>query len=362
MTTLEYVPGTGTHRGFPYSTRPTGWFQLGWSRDFPVAQVIPLYLFGTDLVAVRTESNEVRLFDAHCPHMGAHLGHGGVVNGDSLSCPFHGWAFDGATGKNIDIPYGKRKCMSAVSLRRWHVREQAGVVYFWHDSNNLPPQWDPPTPIANEDDFYPIHPDATKCWKLRLYPQYIPENGVDFSHFHFAHKSASIPTLTSYAANGHVFTTTVDMTFGGHAETTWLTPEGPIESQLRTELQGVGLNMARFGPDKTTSLVGITPIDDDYSWFRLTNWVVRDPSWQPGQELPDLARRRIAEQFKQAERDHVIWANMRYRQRPPLVEEERDAFKTIRAWARRFYPGQAEYDEQVLRPAQAEPAPAAAST
>jgi 3-ketosteroid 9alpha-monooxygenase subunit A len=359
MTALEYVPGTGSHHGFPYSTRPTGWFQLGWSQDFPTGQAIPLFLFGTDLVAVRTESGRVRLFDAHCPHMGAHLGYGAVVKGDNVSCPFHGWGFDGATGKNVEIPYGKRKCMPGVSLRRWHVHEQAGVVYFWHDSDHVPPQWDPPTPVDNEDDFYPIYPDGVKSWKLRLYPQYIPENGVDFSHFHFAHGAASVPSLASYGEDGHIFQTRIDMTFGGHADTTWLTPDGPVDSNLRTELQGVGLNIARFGTDKTTSLVGITPIDDEYSWFSLTNWVVRDPDWQPGEELPELARRRIAEQIKQAQRDHLIWANMRYRERPPLIDEERDAFRAIRSWAKQFYPGQPEYEERVRRSAQPESATAA---
>ena len=37
--------------------------------------------------------------DAFCPHLGAHLGHGGTVDGCEIVCPFHGWQFDaeGAT-------------------------------------------------------------------------------------------------------------------------------------------------------------------------------------------------------------------------------------------------------------------------
>lgn len=363
MQTMEPIPGTGNHRGFPYSTRPTGWFQLGWSQDFPVGEAIPLYYFGTDLVAFRGESNEVHLFDAHCPHLGAHLGLGGVVSGDTVSCPFHGWAFDGATGKNVEIPYSKRKCFPAVSLRRWHVHEHAGVVYFWHDINRLAPQWDPPRPIENEDGFFPIYPDAVKTWKLRLFPQYIPENAVDFSHFHFAHRAASIPTLASFETTGHIFRSRIDMTFGGHAEKTWLTPDGPVESCLETELQGVGINVAHFrGTDGTTSLVGITPIDDEYSTFSMTNYVTRTAGWKPGDELPDLARRRIAEQYKQAERDQLIWSNMLYRNRPPFVEEERGGYQAIRDWARTFYPGQSEYEQRVRQPALGSDAPAVASS
>jgi len=37
---------------------------------------------------------EVGVTHAFCPHMGAHLGMGGVVVGNSLQCPFHGWSFN----------------------------------------------------------------------------------------------------------------------------------------------------------------------------------------------------------------------------------------------------------------------------
>ena len=39
-------------------------------------------------------SLEVGVVHAFCPHMGAHLGMGGVVVGNSLRCPFHGWSFN----------------------------------------------------------------------------------------------------------------------------------------------------------------------------------------------------------------------------------------------------------------------------
>ena len=39
----------------PYTWRPTGWFQIGWSRDVAVGQAVPLRYFGEDLVAYRGE-------------------------------------------------------------------------------------------------------------------------------------------------------------------------------------------------------------------------------------------------------------------------------------------------------------------
>ncbi len=53
-----------------------------------------------ELIARRNASGEIRVFDAFCPHQGAHLGHGGRLDDDCLRCPFHGFYFD-AEGRSI---------------------------------------------------------------------------------------------------------------------------------------------------------------------------------------------------------------------------------------------------------------------
>ena len=63
--------------------------------SLPPGGVLSLRYFGRELVLFRTESGEPRVLDAFCPHLGAHLGHGGKVQGESIRCPFHGWCFDG---------------------------------------------------------------------------------------------------------------------------------------------------------------------------------------------------------------------------------------------------------------------------
>ena len=42
--------------------------------------------------------------DAFCPHLGAHLGYGGLVEESTIRCPFHAWRFDG-TGACVEVPY-----------------------------------------------------------------------------------------------------------------------------------------------------------------------------------------------------------------------------------------------------------------
>ena len=49
------------------------------------------------------------MVDSYCPHLGANLSAGGkVVDDDCIECPFHGWKFDGESGKVVDIPYSKK--------------------------------------------------------------------------------------------------------------------------------------------------------------------------------------------------------------------------------------------------------------
>ena len=67
---------------FPFSRYPNGWFQIAYSDELEKGQVVPLRYFGKDLVLFRTEGGEAQLLDAYCPHLGAHLGHGGKVQGE----------------------------------------------------------------------------------------------------------------------------------------------------------------------------------------------------------------------------------------------------------------------------------------
>jgi 3-ketosteroid 9alpha-monooxygenase subunit A len=83
---------------------PFGWFCVGYPEEFPTGEPKALFYFDRHLVAWRDESAELHVQDPFCPHLGAHLGHGGTVEGCEIVCPFHGWRFD-AEGVNVDIPY-----------------------------------------------------------------------------------------------------------------------------------------------------------------------------------------------------------------------------------------------------------------
>jgi len=52
---------------------------------------------GDDLFALCNVEGDVRALSGVCPHAGGPLGQG-AMEGTLLTCPFHAWQFDSATG------------------------------------------------------------------------------------------------------------------------------------------------------------------------------------------------------------------------------------------------------------------------
>ena len=107
---------------FPYPPYPSGWFRAVYGEELAPGAVKPLSCFGRELVAFREEGGAARVLDAHCPHLGAHLGYGGRVEGDAIRCPFHGWKWAG-DGRCIEVPYAKR-VPPAAAIGTWPVVER----------------------------------------------------------------------------------------------------------------------------------------------------------------------------------------------------------------------------------------------
>src|SRR5687768_3549653 len=118
-------------KDFPYRTFPTGWFQVDWSGALAPGEVKPIRYFDRDLVLYRGTGGEAHIMDAHCPHLGAHLGVGGRVEDDCIVCPFHNWRWD-ANGENVHVPYSER-INKTKRARTWPVLEANGILLMWHD-------------------------------------------------------------------------------------------------------------------------------------------------------------------------------------------------------------------------------------
>jgi 3-ketosteroid 9alpha-monooxygenase subunit A len=325
-------------RNFPSSHIGSGWYMIGWSADFPKGAARPLSYFGEDLVAYRGQSGALRVLDAHCRHMGAHLGYGGRVEGESIRCPYHGWVWS-RDGRNVEIPYSSPDKMRGLRLGTWPTREVDDIVLVYYSHDGAPPRYDPPERIVRFDgETWPVSEATTKVWLDQpISPQYMAENSSDAAHFKYVHKAAEVASLGEFATDGGVFRARLDLRFGGHAEATWATPHGPVDGEILIENWGLGLGWSRLrGFDDVIFLLGITPLSPYRADLRSTTWVARkraDGS-QPSEKVRDLW---VAQQNHQVDSDLNIWNHMSYADHAPWASSESAPMRMLRGWARQFY-------------------------
>jgi len=122
---------------------PFGWYAIAQSSELQSSEVKPLSYFDRALTLFRTSTGQARVIDAMCPHLGANLSYGTVVE-NSVMCPFHGWKFDG-DGFCTDVPYAKRmppkvdgkKCMTS-----YHTREINSMIWAWYHPDDIDPLYE----------------------------------------------------------------------------------------------------------------------------------------------------------------------------------------------------------------------------
>jgi len=327
-------------RGFPYGNFPSGWFQVAWSDEIAVGDVVPKRYFSRDLVCTRPEAGEIAVFDAFCPHLGAHLGYGGRLEDGQLVCPFHGWRFD-SEGRNCQIPYADRP-NRVKRLTKWSAREANGAVLVWYDALDRPPLWEPLVLPEATDPGYWTSADLRKRHdRIRLIPQWVSENLVDPAHQKYVHGSYQPVTIADFKVEGPVFKIFNEVELGAGKETTWLTPDGSYLAQMNSEAWGVGLIAGRF-PDQDGAVhyQAVTPIDEEYSELNMAVFVRRDAvETVDGVQRPDRkAKKRFDFLAYQLEADFIIWENMEYVANAPLTGIEARPYGSFRRWAAQFYP------------------------
>ena len=151
---------------------PRGWYSVLDSDELAEGEIKRLRYFDRELVAVRDADGKPRVFDAYCPHLGAHLGVGGQVEDGTIRCPFHGWRFRASDGACVEISYAKR-IPPAAKLASWTTEEANGLVLVWYDAAGRGPDWqvDPIAELAEEGWLrsarleWTMPSDETKpCW------------------------------------------------------------------------------------------------------------------------------------------------------------------------------------------------------
>ncbi len=303
---------------FPFPI-PNGWFGVAWSDDIAPGEVKPIHCFGKDLVLFRTESGVARVFDAHCVHLGAHLGFGGKVVGESIRCPFHGWRYD-ESGTCVEVPYAKRIPPKA-RMRAWQVEERYDLILVWHHLEEKPPFYK----VPDLAEFG--HPDWTKPhhyeFKVRTAIQEMAENDHDTAHFQFVHGADDFPdSVISYDG---ITKTAVSQ---GQRET----PFGSFETRLERVNFGLGLTTVRISGIPEVGLLflsSVAPVDDENVHVRWNFTVTKNVADVAGPEFIEAMSTGVLD-------DIPIWENKVFRPRPMLCDGD-GPIAELRRWAQQFY-------------------------
>lgn len=298
-----------------------GWFVVAYSSELGIGDVKRLTYFGRELVAWRGEDGDVRILDAYCPHLGAHLGVGGCVKGNDIACPFHAWVFSGE-GACVDIPYAK-KIPKRARLAPWTLMERNGLVFVWFDPEGGAPDFDIP-------ELSGYGTPRWSAWepnilRIATHPREVIENIADKAHFPTVH-GTMVDVFDNEFSDHIAIQRTAGVAYprGGGTDTFSLTATYYGPAYMITEMDGVL-------PSKM--LVAHTPIDENSLDLRF------------GVILPRVADDDKMAEFVRAYADNLlvgfredieIWENKCYRARPKLVTED-GPLGRLRIWYQQFY-------------------------
>ena len=319
----------------PFTWKPTGWYQIGWSSDYPAAEAVPLRYFGEDLVAYRGEDGSLHVLEGHCKHLGAHLGHGGKVVGDCIQCPFHGWQW-GPDGANKAIPDQKRPNRSR-TLRVWPVMEQHGLAFLWHHPDGEPPAWEMPDIFgcypeftSPPEEYYP--PITKRNTHEPVHPQIVLENSADSAHFEFVHHASVTPRLLHWSYDEHIW----DF-IAGYPDTKSDDPAA-MRMKLYSKLFGLGGAISIFDGRRNHRMVfTTTPVENGASDMFYTIWWPREPG-DHGDTLPAGVQGVVDQQFLTTIDDDLrIWRNQKWVEKPAYSEVDAEGYIAFRDWSQRFY-------------------------
>lgn len=322
----------------PFTWKPTGWFMIGWSGEFPAGEVKPLRYFGEDLAAYRDDEGVLHVLGAHCPHLGANVARGGKVEGGCIRCPFHGWLW-GPDGVNVEIPYDTKPNRSK-RLPVWTVQEQHECAFVWHDPRRGPPRWEMPDVFGAFPQFetdparyYRAYPELSiRTSGEPVHPQLVAENATDTVHFQHVHGATVLPVLLEWERLEH------DWRFVAGYPNTRRGREGEMVMRFHSHLFGLGGAVSALeGAADHRLLFAVTPVEDGRSDMFYSVWLPR----QPGDEhpaAPAAIRAPIEREFLTTMEDDLeIWRYQDYVEKPAIAKVDAKPFMELRRWASQFY-------------------------
>jgi phenylpropionate dioxygenase-like ring-hydroxylating dioxygenase large terminal subunit len=239
------------------------WFAVALAEEINGKKPYGLTFYGQEIAIWRNQHGALCAIDARCPHMGASLARGRIVD-DAVECPYHGFRYD-HTGACVETPLRKPDALIPRTLctRRYAVTEKSGWIFlFWGEAedatDNIPFFDDVKEPL--------LHETSVREWPVS-FTRFI-ENTVDVAHLGTVHRgtlSHTIPKIIDVEC-------TVDGNFIS------VIPPSTTDLPIVSKIGYPNLALLHLHPKFLTVFVAV-PVDEEHSriYVRSSQAVVRWP-------------------------------------------------------------------------------------
>lgn len=316
---MAIAPITGVNPRYPMPAYPRGWYSLCDSDELAVAEIKPIQMLGQEFVVVRAEDGRARIYDAYCPHLGAHLAYGGTIEEGNIRCPFHGWQFSAADGQCAAIPYAKRIPAKA-ALTAWPCDERNGLVLVYVDPEGKPPEWSVDTlPELSDPDWIQ---SARLEWTVKTHVHEALENIFDTAHLKYVHGSEDVPRIDKTNEEPGK----LEFEIRGDAE--------GGSSDLDIKLWGLGVATLRYKIQVPLfEFDTMTPLDEERVLMRSRIYLRDLGSAEANEAVSQEVTKTLLEQF---DADIQIFEHKRHMAEPLLCDGD-GPIPVFRRWTEQFY-------------------------
>jgi nitrite reductase/ring-hydroxylating ferredoxin subunit len=167
---------------------------------------------GERIALFRGPGGKVAALYDQCPHRGAPLSRGRIVQGGSLQCPYHGWQF-AASGACTRLPLSPQP--SATELDRYAAtafaaEESGGLVWLYTGLRERAPAFEPPPSLAGSQRRSTV---LRMTW--RAHWTRVMENSLDLSHGAHVHAGSVARSIQGHVRGGAVMRAVITPTSSG---------------------------------------------------------------------------------------------------------------------------------------------------
>jgi phenylpropionate dioxygenase-like ring-hydroxylating dioxygenase large terminal subunit len=157
---------------------PNYWYAALLSTELPRGAVKEVVFWRRSFAVFRGQDGELRCIENRCAHRNLKLSLG-QVEGCTLRCAYHGWAYDG-DGKLSDMPHNDFGKQLKIALEHFPVRERYGMIWIFPGDPELSTQREIPTIPEIEGANAWAHDVIDFLW--HGHHSLILDNVSDFTH------------------------------------------------------------------------------------------------------------------------------------------------------------------------------------